>query len=102
MICRSLAITRMELHQSRLATSAKLRAAWDRRLERNAVAVDILSSNRQLWLHAGGLDPETLANPTEMALDGCSKTVGALHAMLEKHGPSGGLDSFVQDRARGP
>ncbi len=97
MICRSMAVTRMELHQSRLATSAKLRAEWDRRLEKNAVAVDALNSNRQLWLTAGGPDPEGLTNPSEMSLEHCAKTIRVLQAMLQKHGPRGGLDSFLQD-----
>ena len=97
LVCRSMACTRMELHQSRLATSAKLRAEWDRRLENNAVAVDVLNSNRQLWMTAGGVDPETLVSPTEPSLDHCARTVQLLRAMLQKHGPRGGLDSFVQD-----
>ena len=88
----------MELHRARLATSAKLRAEWDRRLDKNALAIDILSSNQQLWESAGGPDPESLGNPTESGLDHCAKTVVVLQAMLAKHGPSGGLDSFVQDR----
>ena len=92
-----MACTRLELHQSRLATSAKLRAEWDRRLEKNAVAVDVLNSNRLLWMTAGGADPETLISPTEISLDHCARTVQLLQAMLQKHGPRGGLDSFVQD-----
>ena len=99
LICRSMAVTRMELHRARLATSAKLRAEWDRRLDKNALAIDILSSNQQLWESAGGPDPESLGNPTESALDQCAKTVVMLQAMLAKHGPRGGLDSFVQDRS---
>ncbi len=97
MICRSMACARLELHQARLATSAKLRAEWDRRLEKNAVAVDVLNSNRSLWMAAGGADPETLASPTEISLDRCANTVRVLQAMIQKHGPRGGLDSFVQD-----
>ncbi len=92
-----MACARLELHQARLATSAKLRAEWDRRLEKNAVAVDVLNSNRSLWMAAGGADPETLATPTEISLDRCENTVRVLQAMIQKHGPRGGLDSFVQD-----
>ena len=97
LICRSMACVKMELHQARLATSAKLRAEWDRRLDKNSAGVDILNSNLQLWTKAGGTDPETLASPTEIMLEHCAKTVEVLQAMLQKHGPQGGLDSFVQD-----
>ena len=97
LVCRSAACTRLELHQSRLATSSRLRAEWDRRLEKNAVVVDVLNSNRRLWLSAGGEEPDTLISPTEISIDRCNKTVETLHAMLRKHGAQGGLDSFVQD-----
>ena len=71
-----------------------------RRLDKNAAAVDVLNSNRQLWLTAGGPEPDTLANPTEMSIAHCQKTVAVLESMLHKNGPEGGLDSFVQDGDR--
>ena len=97
LVIRSLACTRMELHHSRLASSAKLRAEFDRRLENNTRAVDSLNGNRQLWLTTGGPDPDTLGNPTELCLERCAATVQVLKDMLQKHGPKGGLDSFVED-----
>jgi len=97
LVCRSLACMRLELHHSRLASTTKLRAEWDRRMERNGVALDVLNSNRQLWLQAGGADPESMASPTQLTLDHCAKTVDVLKKMLEKHGPRGGLDSQTED-----
>ena len=70
---------------------------WDKHLVKNAAAVDVLNSNRQLWHSAFGPDPESLGNPTEGLLEQCSRSVVILNAMLEKHGPRGGLDSHVQD-----
>ena len=90
LICRSLACMRMELHKARLATSAKLRAEWDKRLDKNALAVDCLNSNRDLWMRAGGPDPELLVTPSESLLEESARTVAILHQMLEKHGPCGG------------
>ena len=97
MICRSLACLRMELCESRVATSDKLRKEWEKRLENNAMAVDRLQENRQLWLSAGGPDPEMLGTPTPQQLEDVAKTLGTLDAMLEKHGPTGGLDSFIEE-----
>ena len=57
----------------------------------------MLNSNRQLWHSAYGPDPESLGNPTEGLLEQCNRSVAILNAMLEKHGPRGGLDSHVQD-----
>ena len=70
---------------------------WDKRLEKNSAAVDVLNSNRQLWHSAFGPDPESLGSPTEGLLEQCNRSVVILHAMLDKHGPRGGLDSHVQD-----
>jgi len=97
LVCRSLACMRLELHYNRLASTSKLRAEWDKRMERNGVALDVLNSNRQLWFQAGGADPESMASPTQLSLDHCAKTVDVLKAMLKKHGPRGGLDSQTED-----
>jgi len=97
LICRSLAALRMELCGDRLATSRKLRLEWDKRLDDNALAVDRLQANRNLWMHAGGCDPELLATPAQSQLDEASRTLAILNAMLEENGPSGGLDSFVAE-----
>ena len=68
-----------------------------RRLDKNAAAVDVLQSNSDIWFAAGGPDIEPLVNPTEPMIDHCNRTVTVLHAMLQKHGAQGGLDSHVED-----
>ena len=68
-----------------------------RRLDKNATAVDVLQSNRDIWYAGGGPDIESLASPTEPMIDHCNRTVTVLHAMLLKHGAQGGLDSHVED-----
>ncbi len=87
----------MELCTARLATSHKLRQEWDKRLENNSLAVDRIQANRDIWLQAGGCDPEVLNTPTEIHLEAVARTVNTLNAMLEKYGPRGGLDSFVEE-----
>ena len=57
----------------------------------------MLQSNRDIWFAAGGPDIEPLVSPTEPMIDHCNRTVTVLHAMLEKHGAQGGLDSHVED-----
>ena len=88
-----MACIKMELHKARLATSSKLRAEWEKRLENNSRAVDELNTNRQLWIQAGGPDPELLVSPTEIHIDQCSKAVEMLEKMLVKNGPKGGRAS---------
>ena len=89
MIFRSLSCMRMELCKARLATSQKLRAEWDRRLDNNSIAVDRIQENRELWLQAGGPDPDSLQAPTEILLAEAKRTVDVLSLILEKHGPGG-------------
>ena len=88
---------RMELCHSRLATTQRLRQEHDKRLENNALAVDRLQENRDLWFQAGGCDPDLLKMPTELLMGHANKTVHTLNKMLQVHGPGGGLDSFVED-----
>ena len=57
----------------------------------------MLQSNRDIWFAAGGPDIELLVSPMEPMIDHCNRTVTVLHAMLEKHGAQGGLDSHVED-----
>ena len=87
----------MELCESRLATSRKLRLEWDKRLENNTAAVDRIQENRNLWHSAGGFDPDLLATPSEIQLEEVKRVLATLDAMLEKNGPRGGLDSFVAE-----
>lgn len=95
--CRSLACLRIELCKTRLATTEKLRNEWEKRLENNALAVDRIHEHRQLWFKAGGIDPELLATPNEYQLEAVAKTLQILTVMLDKLGPTGGLDSFVEE-----
>ena len=97
MICRSLAALHMELCHSRLATTHKLRQEHDKRLENNALAVDRIQENRELWFRSGGCDPTLLLTPTGPLKEHATSTVNVLSEMLKAHGPAGGLDSFVED-----
>ena len=61
-------------------------------MESNALAVDRLQENRELWFQAGGCDPDLLRTPNEALMDQAEKTVQKLDEMLAKAGPSGGLN----------
>jgi hypothetical protein len=68
LLCRPLVCLRIELAQSRIATSAKLKAEWERRSADNSTAVDVLHANAQLWNIVHGPSPEDLFRPTAQAL----------------------------------
>ena len=48
-LSRSLLGLRLELNQTRMATSQKLRHTYEARAEANAAAVDVLHHNEHLW-----------------------------------------------------
>ena len=102
LVARSLASLRLELLQTRVATSMKLRQTWERRLEENSIAVDSLLSNSQLWRHVGGPDPEVLRMPAEADLLAARRAVQRLRCMLITHGPNShdGLDVFAEEIVR--
>ena len=94
LVAKSLTCIRLELQSTRCATSTKLRQTWERRLEENALAVDALSNNAQLWRHVGGPDPELLLRPSEVNLKAARRAVHQLQYMCISHGPDAhdGLD----------
>ena len=87
LVCRSLAVLRLELYNSRVASTEKLRKEWERRQENNQRAVDVLMSNLHLWNHVDGPSPEDeLLNPSEIALLAAKDCCQALSRMAEAHG----------------
>ena len=64
LLSRSLACLRLELNQTRCATSSKLRQCYEKRADDNAKVVDVLHNNMHLWKHVGGPDPEQLFRPS--------------------------------------
>ena len=98
LVCRSLAVLRLELHASRCATSPKLRQEWERRAENNARAVDVLHNNRHLWRHVGGPDPDTFLRPSDADLVEARAAGEQLRQMIDAHGPTDdGLDVFAEE-----
>jgi hypothetical protein len=89
-LCRSLVVLRLELKNSRCATSDKLRSEWERRVEDNACAAAILEANPRVWAHAGGPDPASLRMPTEEAVHAARRAAAALQVLAEKSEGCGG------------
>ena len=99
LVCRSLAVLRLELYNSRVASTDKLRKEWERRQETNQRAVDVLMSNLHLWCHVDGPPPEEeLRDPSEIALLAAKECCHALNLMAEAHGTAQNeLATFVEE-----
>ena len=101
LVCRSLQVLRLELHATRLASSTKLRQEWERRVEGNARAVDVLESNSHLWRHVGGLAPERFRKPTQGELCAAAGAVASLRRLLRRRKEAGqpddGLETYAEE-----
>ena len=96
-LCRSLTVLRLELSHARIASSAKLRRAWEGRQEDNARAVEALLNNAGLWRHVRGPDPELLMNPTEELLVAAHAAASSAEALAEVRRGADGLDSYAAE-----
>ena len=84
LICRSLQVLRLELKATRCATSLKLRQEWERRLETNARAADVLENNIHLWRHVGGPSPDRMRQPAEGDVLAAQTAVNNLRRLLTR------------------
>ena len=98
LVCRSLVGLEMQLKQDRCATSAKLRKEWERRIDNNETAVNVLLGNLQLWYHVNGPRPERLYRPSEADLANARTSAAALRRMIAAHGEQDdGLQAFAEE-----
>ena len=100
LVCRSLVALRMELQQSRVASTDKLRREWERRLEENAAAVISITKNIYWWGYVDGPNPDSLYEPTPVLLAEALQCSSALTRMIEEHKPTDGTDRIVQEIER--
>ena len=100
LVCRSLLPLKMELQQSRVSSTEKLRLEFERRLEDNASAVASLTKNAYWWSHVDGPDVELLREPTPVILAEAQQSATALTRMVDDHKPTDGTDVLVGEIAR--
>jgi hypothetical protein len=98
-LCRSLACMTLELNQNRVASTTKLRQAYENRAEQNAKVVDLLTENTAMWSHVHGIAPERLFRPRaadiELAKQACNRL-----CQLADSDPRDGLAEFAQEATR--
>ena len=88
----------MQLKQDRCATSAKLRKEWERRINANETAVNVLLGNLSLWHHVEGPHPDCLHRPSETDLANARTSAAALRRMIAAHGEQDeSLKAFAEE-----
>ena len=74
---------RVEISESQIASTAKLRKEFEKRNEDNSVACDILHNHTHLWTSVGGPQVESLFRPSVANLEKakqCSETLEQMAA----------------------
>ena len=97
LLSRSLACLRLELNQTRCATSSKLRQCYEKRADDNAKVVDVLHNNMHLWKHVGGPDPEQLFRPSATHLTECRDAAERLGELKAREEDRDGLNVFADE-----
>ena len=91
----------MQLNADRCATSAKLRKEWERRIDVNETAVNVLLGNLHLWNHVNGPQPDCMRRPSEADLADARSSAEALRRMISVHGEEKeSLKALVEELCR--
>ena len=83
LLSRSVGLLRVELSESQIASTAKLRKEFEKRNEDNSVACDVLHNHQHLWQSVGGPQVESLFRPSVAGLEKAKQCSDTLEKMAE-------------------
>ena len=74
---------RVEISESQIASTAKLRKEFEKRNEDNSVACDVLHNHQHVWASVGGPQVESLFRPSVANLEKAKQCSETLEQMAE-------------------
>ena len=83
LLSRSVGLLRVEISESQIASTAKLRKEFEKRNEDNSVACDVLHNHTHLWASVGGPQVESLFRPSAANLEKAKQCSETLEQMAE-------------------
>ena len=83
LLSRSVGLLRVEIAESQIASTAKLRKEFEKRNEDNSVACDVLHNHQHLWFSVGGPQVESLFRPSAANLEKAKQCSDTLEKMAE-------------------
>ena len=90
LLSRSVGLLRVELSESQIASTVKLRKEFEKQNEDNSTACDVLQNHQHLWTSVGGPQVESLFRPSVAGLEKAKQCSDTLEKMAE--GDDGLLD----------
>ena len=83
LLSRSVGLLRVEISESQIASTARLRKEFEKRNEDNSVACDVLHNHQHLWASVGGPQVESLFRPSAVNLEKATQCSETLEQMAE-------------------
>ena len=83
LLSRSVGLLRVELSESQIASTVKLRKEFEKRNEDNSTACDVLHNHQHLWASVGGPQVESLFRPSAANLEKAKQCSETLEQMAE-------------------
>ena len=87
LLSRSVGLLRVELTESQVASTAKLRREFEKRSDDNSAACDVLHNNQHLWASVGGPQVESLFRPSVEDIEQAKECCDTLQKMAEGDDP---------------
>ena len=87
LISRSVAVLKLELAESQIASTAKLRKEFQKRSDDNSMACDVLHNHQHLWASVGGPLVESLFRPSAGDIEQAKQCCDTLQKMTEGDDP---------------
>ena len=87
LISRSVAVLKLELAESQIASTAKLRKEFQKRSDDNSMACDVLHNHQHLWASVGGPLVESLFRPSAGDIEQAQQCCDTLQKMIEGDDP---------------
>ena len=87
LISRSVAVLKLELAESQIASTAKLRKEFQKRSDDNSMACDVLHNHQHLWASVGGPLVESLFRPSAGDIEQAKQCCDTLQKMIEGDDP---------------
>ena len=82
-LSRSVGLLRVELSESQIASTAKLRKEFEKRSEGNSVACDVLHNHQHMWASVGGPQVDSLFRPSVGDIHRANECCDTLQKMAE-------------------
>ena len=83
LLSRSVGLLRVEISESQIASTSKLRKEFEKRSEDNSVACDVLHNHQHVWASVGGPQVESLFRPSVANLEKAKQCSETLEQMAE-------------------